>query len=97
MSTIYYVFNLRKMQFLVGKVAPAVTYPHRGSIRSYKLWICCFRSHERTPDDLEIIYEELLHIRALTHLSNSVKREIASVVVFEAHSKAGTVCKCHHN
>lgn len=48
-------------------------------------------SHERTPDDLETIYEELLHIRALAHLSNSVKRELASVVVFEAHPRAGTV------
>lgn len=52
-----------------------------------------FRSHERTADDQEIIYEELLHIRALAHLSNSVKRELASVIVFEAHPKAGTVCK----
>uniref|UniRef100_A0AAR5PQ34 Rap guanine nucleotide exchange factor 4 n=1 Tax=Dendroctonus ponderosae TaxID=77166 RepID=A0AAR5PQ34_DENPD len=49
------------------------------------------QGHERTADDLEIIYEELLHIRALSHLSNSVKREIASVIVFEAHPKAGTV------
>ncbi|XP_045473317.1 rap guanine nucleotide exchange factor 4 isoform X2 [Harmonia axyridis] len=48
-------------------------------------------NHERTPDDLETIYEELLHIRALAHLSNSVKRELASVVVFEAHPRAGTV------
>ncbi|KAJ8946999.1 hypothetical protein NQ318_019080 [Aromia moschata] len=49
------------------------------------------KSHERTADDLETIYEELLHIRALAHLSNSVKRELASVIVFEAHPKAGTV------
>ncbi|KAF7274829.1 hypothetical protein GWI33_012503, partial [Rhynchophorus ferrugineus] len=48
-------------------------------------------SHERTAEDLETIYEELLHIRALSHLSNSVKREIASAVGFEAHPKAGTV------
>ncbi|XP_072382091.1 rap guanine nucleotide exchange factor 4 isoform X1 [Diabrotica undecimpunctata] len=48
-------------------------------------------SHERTADDQETIYEELLHIRALAHLSNSVKRELASVIVFEAHPKAGTV------
>lgn len=52
-----------------------------------------FRSHERTADDLETIYEELLHIRALSHLSNSIKRELASVMVFEAHARAGTVCK----
>ncbi|KAF5272240.1 hypothetical protein FQA39_LY01322 [Lamprigera yunnana] len=48
-------------------------------------------SHERTVDDLETIYEELLHIRALSHLSNSIKRELASAVVFEAHPKAGSV------
>ncbi|XP_057667592.1 rap guanine nucleotide exchange factor 4 isoform X1 [Diorhabda carinulata] len=49
------------------------------------------QSHERTAEDQETIYEELLHIRALAHLSNSVKRELASVIVFEAHPKAGTV------
>ncbi|XP_044734642.1 rap guanine nucleotide exchange factor 4 isoform X2 [Chrysoperla carnea] len=48
-------------------------------------------SHERTLEDQEIIYEELLHIKAISHLSNSVKREIASVVMFEAHSKANTI------
>ncbi|KAG8222436.1 hypothetical protein J437_LFUL008434, partial [Ladona fulva] len=47
-------------------------------------------THERTPDDLETIYEELMHIKALSHLSNSVKRELASVIVFEAHPRAGT-------
>jgi hypothetical protein len=44
-------------------------------------------------DDLETIYEELLHIKALSHLSNSVKRELAAAIVFEAHPHAGTVCK----
>lgn len=29
---------------------------------------------ERTADDLEIIYEELLHIKALSHLSNTVSK-----------------------
>ncbi|KAL3832511.1 hypothetical protein ACJMK2_024146 [Sinanodonta woodiana] len=47
--------------------------------------------HERTVDDLEIIYEELLHIKALSHLSTMVKRELASVLLFESHAKAGTV------
>ncbi|XP_054718536.1 rap guanine nucleotide exchange factor 4-like isoform X2 [Uloborus diversus] len=46
---------------------------------------------DRTAEDLEIIYEELLHIKALSHLSNSVKRELAGVLVFESHPKAGTV------
>ncbi|XP_061464455.1 rap guanine nucleotide exchange factor 4 isoform X2 [Rhineura floridana] len=46
---------------------------------------------QRTADDLEIIYEELLHIKALSHLSTTVKRELAGVLVFESHPKAGTV------
>jgi Rap guanine nucleotide exchange factor 4 len=50
-------------------------------------------SYERTTDDLEMIYEELLHIKALSHLSNSVKRELAGVIVFEAHPTSGTVRK----
>ncbi|CAG7720641.1 unnamed protein product [Allacma fusca] len=48
-------------------------------------------SYERTTDDLEMIYDELLSIKALAHLSNSVKRELAGVIVFEAHSTTGTV------
>ncbi|XP_059478208.1 rap guanine nucleotide exchange factor 4 isoform X2 [Neocloeon triangulifer] len=48
-------------------------------------------THERTVEDLETIYEELLHIKALSHLSNSVKRELASVIIFESHQKSGTV------
>ncbi|XP_028837924.1 rap guanine nucleotide exchange factor 4-like isoform X2 [Denticeps clupeoides] len=46
---------------------------------------------QRTVEDLEIIYDELLHIKALSHLSNTVKRELAGVLIFESHAKAGTV------
>ncbi|CAG2191617.1 EPAC2 [Mytilus edulis] len=49
------------------------------------------RPHDRTCEDLEIIYEELLHIKALSHLSTMVKKELASVLIFESHEKAGTV------
>ena len=51
------------------------------------------RPSERTAEEIEIIYEELLHIKALSHLSYMVKRELASVLVFESHAKAGTVRK----
>ena len=51
------------------------------------------RPNDRTPDEIEIIYEDLLHVRALSHLSYMVKRELASVLFFESHEKAGTVCK----
>lgn len=39
---------------------------------------------ERTADDLEIIYEELLHIKALSHLSTTVSEgcHCADMVVF---------------
>lgn len=46
-------------------------------------------ARERTADDLETVYEELLHVRALAHLSSSIKRELAAVVMFEAHPRAG--------
>uniref|UniRef100_A0A8C4MZ14 Rap guanine nucleotide exchange factor 3 n=1 Tax=Equus asinus asinus TaxID=83772 RepID=A0A8C4MZ14_EQUAS len=46
---------------------------------------------QRTDEELDLIFEELLHIKALAHLSNSVKRELAAVLLFEPHSKAGTV------
>lgn len=51
------------------------------------------RSHERTQDELELVFEELLHIAALSHLSTSIKRELASIIVFEAHAQAGTICE----
>ncbi|KAM4699294.1 rap guanine nucleotide exchange factor 3 [Discoglossus pictus] len=47
--------------------------------------------YQRTEEELEVIFEELLHIKAVSHLSNSVKRELASVLVFESHPTAGTV------
>ncbi|CAF4240875.1 unnamed protein product, partial [Adineta steineri] len=47
--------------------------------------------HERTIDDLEIIYDELLHVKALSHLSSLVKRELAGVLIFEAHPFKGEV------
>ncbi|XP_064455972.1 rap guanine nucleotide exchange factor 4-like isoform X2 [Ornithodoros turicata] len=46
---------------------------------------------ERTLDDLDLIYEELLHVKALSHLSNSVKRELYGVMIFESHPKSGTI------
>ncbi|CAG0905298.1 unnamed protein product [Cyprideis torosa] len=46
---------------------------------------------ERTEEDLELIYEELLQVPALSHLSTSVKRQLAEVLQFEAHQKAGTI------
>ena len=56
-----------------------------------------FRAHERSPEDLETIYEELVHIRALSHLSTTVKRELANVIVFESHPRSATVRKSGSN
>ncbi|XP_041097519.1 rap guanine nucleotide exchange factor 3 isoform X2 [Polyodon spathula] len=47
--------------------------------------------NQRTAEELEVIFEELLHIKAVAHLSSSVRRELAAVLVFESHAKAGTV------
>lgn len=37
------------------------------------------------------MFEELLHVKALSHLSTMVKKELARVVRFEQHQHAGTV------
>ncbi|XP_049583438.1 rap guanine nucleotide exchange factor 4 isoform X2 [Syngnathus scovelli] len=58
---------------------------------AYMRMILRKRPSERTEDDLEIIYEELLHLKALAHLSTTVKRELMGVLIFESHAKAGTV------
>ncbi|KAI5751356.1 hypothetical protein M8J77_006667 [Diaphorina citri] len=46
---------------------------------------------DRTSEDLEQIYEELLHLKPLHHLSSSVRRELAGVVMFEAHPRKGEI------
>ncbi|KAM9505282.1 rap guanine nucleotide exchange factor 3 isoform 14-T19 [Salvelinus alpinus] len=46
---------------------------------------------QRSAEDLEVIYEELLHVKAAAHLSTSVRKELAAVLMFESHAKAGTV------
>ncbi|KAM9828984.1 rap guanine nucleotide exchange factor 3 isoform X1 [Syngnathus typhle] len=46
---------------------------------------------QRSAEDLEVIYEELLHVKAAAHLSASVRKELAAVLMFESHAKAGTV------
>ena len=47
-----------------------------------------FSGHTRTAEEVELLYDELLHIKALSHLSTMVKRELAAVITFEAHPKA---------
>ena len=67
------------------------------TLLSFKKLISVFissqSSHERTQEELELVFEELLHIPALSHLSTSIKRELASIIVFESHAQAGTVCE----
>ncbi|TKR65289.1 hypothetical protein L596_025713 [Steinernema carpocapsae] len=49
------------------------------------------RKTDRSAEELELVYEELLHIKALAHLSTMVKRELATVIGYEQHQHIGTV------
>ena len=40
---------------------------------------------------MEVIYEELVHVKALSHLSSLVKKELAKVLLFEAHPYKNTI------
>lgn len=56
------VFSHTKVSHLIGHLASVIHF-------------LLFSPSERTADDLEIIYEELLHIKALTHLSTTVSTD----------------------
>ncbi|CAJ0580913.1 unnamed protein product, partial [Mesorhabditis spiculigera] len=47
--------------------------------------------HDRSPEELDLVYTELLHVKALSHLSTMVKREMAAVIGIESHTHPGTV------
>ncbi|KAF1761352.1 hypothetical protein GCK72_009608 [Caenorhabditis remanei] len=46
---------------------------------------------ERSPEELEVVYEELTFIKALSHLSTMVKRQLANFVKVEQFVHAGSV------
>lgn len=46
---------------------------------------------ERTANELDIIYEELVNIKALSNFSSLVKKELATYLLFEAHHFSDTV------
>lgn len=49
---------------------------------------------QRTPEEVDGVYEELKHIKALSHLGDSVRKDLAQVIAFEKYQRKGTVCKC---
>lgn len=51
------------------------------------------RPEERTEDDIELVYEEIMNIKAFSHLSNTVKKELSAVIAFEYHKDKSTTCK----
>lgn len=46
-----------------------------------------FRPGQRTAEDLEIIYDELLHIKALSHLSNTVSLLLCIYIFYHVKDK----------
>uniref|UniRef100_A0A915JQM4 Uncharacterized protein n=1 Tax=Romanomermis culicivorax TaxID=13658 RepID=A0A915JQM4_ROMCU len=46
---------------------------------------------ERTPEEIDVVFDEMLNIKAFTNLSTLVKRELASVMMFEQYQNAGTI------
>ncbi|VBB28110.1 unnamed protein product [Acanthocheilonema viteae] len=75
----------------VSDIAAAIFFLSTIGPDSLFRMILCKSSSERTLEELEHVYRELLHVKALTHLSTMVKRELAAVVYFEQHQHAGHV------
>lgn len=57
----------------------------------------CFRlilskqPHERNSEEVDIVFEELQQLKALSHLTNGVKKQLAACVRGEFHAKQNTV------
>ena len=51
----------------------------------------CYRPRERSDEELRLVADELDHIRALAQFSSAVRRELASVIMFEKYAHAGTI------
>ncbi|OQV15103.1 Rap guanine nucleotide exchange factor 4 [Hypsibius exemplaris] len=45
----------------------------------------------RSNDEIDFIYSELMHIKALAHLSTTIKRQLAGCILLESHNVGGTV------
>lgn len=54
------------------------------------------RPEDRSEDDIDLVYEDIMNIKAFSHLSNTVKKELSAVIAFEAHKEKSTTCEfCH--
>lgn len=53
------------------------------------------RPEDRTEDDIEQVYENIMNIKAFSHLSNTVKKELSAVIAFESHKEKSTTRKCN--
>lgn len=46
---------------------------------------------DRTNDDITLIFDEMMTIKALSDLNHAMKRELARVICYEHHSKKGEI------
>lgn len=47
---------------------------------------------DRTEDDILIIFEEIMHVKAFSQMSHAIKRELAGCIAYESyHGKAGHI------
>jgi hypothetical protein len=46
---------------------------------------------QRTADEIDLVYTQLMHVKAFSSLSNSIRQELACVMQFEAYRKSGSI------
>ncbi|MCP9259158.1 Rap guanine nucleotide exchange factor 1 [Dirofilaria immitis] len=77
---------------LISDIAAAIFFLSTVGPDSLFRMILCKPPSERTLQELEHVYGELLHVKALTHLSTMVKRELAAVVFSNSTNMLGMYC-----
>ena len=66
---------------LLGKLAPDACFR----------LILSKQPYERSQEEVDMVFEELQHLKALSHLTNSVKKQLAACVQGEHHARQNTI------
>ncbi|CAL2036975.1 unnamed protein product [Caenorhabditis brenneri] len=83
--------NRNKVAPTIEEVSKSITLLSSIAPETLFLMIVSKPGFERSPEELEVVYEELTFIKALSHLSTMVKRQLANFVKVEQYVHAGSV------
>ena len=89
------VFYMHLLKFVCGETNIHLTFSLSLSLSlSLSISLHLARPSERTDDDIQLIYEELLHVKPFGHLSNAVRSWLYNthVMIYNVHVMTPVNC-----